>query len=118
MLAVSCANGVDGAAITAADQAPGSPTPTASSSAPAWSDCEAIRPGDDFVFGETLNCSQEDLHVERLSCKSGEYVHIIRRGGDAVEGIEGVTPRWLRAEPRDPRYGRTPFAFQNCLEHG
>lgn len=84
-----------------------------------YTDCRALRPGDSFDF-QNLRCDGgDDIRVETMDCVDNRvYVYLARDGRDDLEGMTGVTNVWLHAEPRDPSTGRTPFAFQNCKEHG
>jgi hypothetical protein len=82
---------------------------------PEFSDCNALQPGDDLDYG-SLNCNADQVVVRTIDCSTGIYVHLGRGNNGDLEGITGVTPTWRAAEPVDPRYGRTPYAFHNCFE--
>ena len=97
-------------------QPPGSsPRPVTSSTR--YTDCDALAPGDAITFPD-LTCDPDDARqLQTMDCKSGVYVRLTGAPSD-LEGIAGSTPTWRAAEPIDPRYGRTTWAFNNCLEHG
>jgi hypothetical protein len=82
---------------------------------PEFTDCNALQPGDDLDYG-ALYCDSEQVQVSTMDCSTGIYVRIVRPNTGDLEGITGVTPTWRAAEPIDPRYGRTPYAFHNCFE--
>lgn len=82
-----------------------------------YTDCDGLRSGDALDFSD-LVCAPENVsELTAMDCISGTYVHLMRAEGGGLEGIVGQTPTWLQASPIDPRYGRTPWAFENCLEH-
>ena len=105
------------AATSPAQQRPAS-SPTAPSSAFPYTDCDALVAGDalkiDGLVCEPGNARQS----QTMDCKSGVYVRLSGSTAADLEGIAGSTASWREAEPIDPRYGRTPWAFNNCLEHG
>jgi hypothetical protein len=80
-----------------------------------FSDCNALRAGDALDYGQ-LTCNPDEMQIETLDCSTGVYVHLVRPGRGDLEGITGVSPTWRTAPPRDPVYGKTPFAFNNCFE--
>lgn len=82
-----------------------------------YADCDGLRAGDPLDFTNFV-CAPEDVsQVGSMDCQSGTYVHLARPTGKNLEGIVGFTPTWREAAPIDPAYGRTPWAFKNCLEH-
>jgi hypothetical protein len=82
-----------------------------------YTDCDALRPGDALNFPD-LNCDPDNVtQVYPVDCIDGIYVHLVRPEGGDLEGIAGRTPTWREAAPREA-HGRTPWAFNNCLEHG
>jgi hypothetical protein len=80
-----------------------------------FADCNALRAGDLLDWSQ-LTCNPDETQVETVDCSTGVYVHLVRPGRGDLEGITGVSPTWRAAPPRDPVYGRTPFAFDNCFE--
>lgn len=93
-----------------------SPLPVPSSTF-RYTNCDALVPGDAITFPD-LTCGPDDARqLQTMDCKSGVYVRLTGTATD-LEGIAGSTPTWQAAERIDPRYGRTPWAFNNCLEHG
>lgn len=93
-----------------------SPLPVPSSTF-RYTDCDGLVPGDAITFPD-LTCEPDDARqLQTMDCKSGVYVRLTGTA-TGLEGIAGSTPTWRAAEPIDPRYGRTPWAFNNCLEHG
>ncbi|MCU1589589.1 MAG: hypothetical protein JWP11_845 [Frankiales bacterium] len=80
-------------------------------------DCNSLKPGDRLDLDNVGRCDPGSTQPQRMTCNAGEYVRLDRPGAlDDIEGIFGLTPRWRRAKPIDPRYGRTQWAFQHCQE--
>lgn len=97
--------------------AAGSTEPTTPSSYP-YTDCDRLRPGDPLDV-TALVCAPENVsQLRSIDCIDGMYVHLVRPGLGDLEGIVDRSPAWREAGPTDPRHGRTPWAFDNCREHG
>lgn len=122
-LVVSACSGTDDpASLMPATRAPGAdlPSATATESPYPFTDCDALRPGDPLSTAPIV-CragSDGDGRLGMTDCTTGTYAYLDRTRGQDLEGIVRPGATWRAASPIDPKHGRTPWAFENCLESG
>ena len=93
-----------------------SPQPSPSSTF-RHNDCDALVPGDALDVQGFVCDSDNARQSQSMDCKSGLYVRLTGSTATDLEGTVGSTPTWRAAEPVGPKHGRTPWAFDNRMEH-
>ena len=120
LLLSACSGTDDPTFDTQATSASASELPSATASPYPYTDCDALRPGDPLST-TAIVCragSDGDGRLGTTDCTTGTYAYLDRTQGQDLEGIVRPGATWRAASPIDPRYGRTLWAFENCLEGG